>query len=258
MIVSRQNRKIKDIRRLRRCKGDRAILEGPHLVEAALTAGLTLDSALVTKEFLVSQIGRRLVESGLPEPVCVAPDLIEYLGDSDSPRGVVAVCELPRGGVETLPLAHDGTFLHIDGMQDPGNLGALVRVAEAFGVAAITLAPGSVHPNHPRLLRASTGSALRMRIGIGITAQELAAHLGRRDSLWVALTPRGGEALETLPSADCLVLAVGSEGPGLTDQTLALVDRQVTIPLAAPVESLNSTVAAAIALHAIHSRRDAT
>ena len=257
MIVSRQNQKVKDIRRLRRCKGDQAILEGPHLVGEALRAELTLDTVLATENFLASQEGRDL-ESDLPIPVTlVAPHLIDYLSDTDSPRGVMAVATLPRGGLESIPVTAHGHYLFVDGLQDPGNLGALIRVAEAFSVAAVLLAPGSAHPNHPRTLRSSAGSALRVPIGVGVDAGALATHLDPIQPLWVGLTPRGGGTLADLPADRCLVLAVGAEGPGLSGAVLARIQRRLTIPLGGRVESLNSTVAAAIALHDLDVRRSA-
>lgn len=233
------------------------MLEGPHLIAEALAAGLTLETLLATEEFLASRAGRELTIETLPAVERVSPDLIDYLSDADSPRGVLAVARLPRGGVDTLPITTEGVYLYVDGMQDPGNLGALVRVAEAFAVTAVALSPGSVHPNHPRALRASAGSLLRMSVACGVEDQALHGHLQSISPSWTALTPRAGAGLEDLPKAGSVVLAVGAEGPGLSDEILARIDRRVTIPLSGQVESLNSTVAAAIALHALRALRSA-
>jgi len=251
MIVSRQNQKIKDIRRLRRCKGDLAVLEGPHLVGDALQAGLTPESILATAEFLASDAGRNLLGDAKLPVTEVAPDLIDYLCEADSPRGVLAVVSLPRGDLDSIPVHAMGLYLFVDGIQDPGNLGALARVAEAFSVTALALGPGSAHPNHPRSLRASAGSLLRTDVFIGVGAAELFHRLSQVNPVWVALTPRGGKLLSDLELNGALVLAVGAEGPGLSEEVLELAHTQVSIPLAGQVESLNSTVAAAIALHAI-------
>jgi len=255
MIVSRQNQKVKDIRRLRRCKGDRAVLEGPHLVGEALRAGLTLESILATGEFLGSDEGRDLLsETGLSITE-VAPHLIEYLCDADSPRGVLAVCSLPSQELSSMTPVDSGVYLYVDGLQDPGNLGALVRVAEAFAVTAVVLAPGSVHPHHPRSLRASAGSLLRMDMITGTKAADLASHLAAVTPTWLALAPRDGVPLGAVELGGAMVLVVGAEGPGLSEEILRRNPTRVTIPLAGQVESLNSTVAAAIALHAIRVSR---
>ena len=222
-----------------------------HLVEEALAAGLALDEVLATPDFLASPEGRRIARALPTAPLEVAPDLFEDLTDADSPRGVLAVAHLPRSGVEALPVHGGKPYLYLDGLQDPGNLGALARVAEAAGAAGLALSPGCAHPNHPRALRASAGSLLRLPVAGGVAPLELAGHLARVHPRWVALVPRGGDGLWEAPLEGTLVLAVGAEGPGLSPGLLHFLDGtalRITIPLEPPVESLNATVAAALVL----------
>jgi RNA methyltransferase, TrmH family len=288
MIVSRQNRTLKDMRRLRRSKGARALLEGPHLLAAALEAGSPIETVVATAEFLASPAGRDLA-AGLPCPlVTVEARLLEELADSDSPRGVLAVARLPRGGVEALPARPGGTYLYVEGLQDPGNLGALARVAEAAGADGMALSAGTVHPNHPRALRASAGSLLRLPVAVGVEPDQLdrhlrgplgaggdpcapgegGAHLAHpadgahgahfRAPRWMALVPRGGvnlyDALRDVPGGT-IVLALGSEGPGVSPALLERASFRITIPVAPAVESLNATVAAALSLFELRRRR---
>jgi RNA methyltransferase, TrmH family len=267
MIESRQNRVAKDIRRLRRSKGDHAVLEGPHLVGEALDAGLALDPVLASPEFLAGAEGReiaRRLSQGPREPTLASADVLDSLADADSPKGLLAIAHLPRGGPETLPLRQGGMYLYLDGLQDPGNLGAIARVAEATGAAGVALSPGSVHPNHPRALRASAGSLLRLPVAIGATAETLFAHLAPLSPTWAALATTGGSDLYAAEwtggaaGAGALILALGAEGPGLSAEIAQLVAREgllLTIPLEPPVESLNVAVAAAVALFEIRRRR---
>ncbi|MDX1502837.1 MAG: RNA methyltransferase [Thermoanaerobaculia bacterium] len=257
MIRSRDNAKVKDMRRLRRCKGDRALLEGPHLVGDAAAAGVPLEVVLAAPDFLVSEAGRELVARLPREPLEVERRLLDGLCDTDSPRGVLAAARLPRGGVATLP-RRPGVYLFLDGVQDPGNLGAIARSAEAAGAVALALAPGSAHPNHPRALRASAGSLLRLPAAVETTAAELARHLAPASPTWLALTPRGGRDLAQVPAEGTLVLAVGAEGQGLSAELAAAVaPLPVSIPLAGQVESLNAAVAVAVALFDLARRRSA-
>jgi len=242
MIVSRQNQKIKDIRRLRRCKGDRVLLEGPHLVREARASGIVLEYAIATPEFLASTAGRALVDHQEFEIHEVAPPLLADLCDSDSPRGILAVGNLVRGGIDSLPLVDDGVYVYVDGIQDPGNLGALARTTEAFGGAALALSRTTAHPNHPRALRASAGSLLRLPIAVDVRPDQLAQHLESLSIRWLALVPRGGLAPSATDLTGPLVVAVGAEGPGLTEHVLERSDIRLTIPLVEPVESLNATV----------------
>jgi TrmH family RNA methyltransferase len=257
MIVSRQNRRLKDIRRLRRSKGAEALLEGPHLVGEALAAGLELATALVTPGFLASAEGRQLaghLEARRVETLEVEPGLLEEMTDADSPRGILAVASLPRRGVAALPVRDGGLYLYLAGLQDPGNLGALARVAEAAGAAGLALSPGTAHPNHPRALRASAGSLLRLPVAVGADPADLDRHLVAVRPRWAALVPRGGEDLYHASLDGTLILAVGAEGPGLSPDIADRADHvgraglRLTIPMAPPVESLNVTVAAALVL----------
>jgi len=142
-------------------------------------------------------------------------------------------------------------YLYIDGLQDPGNLGALARVAEAAGAAGLALAPGTVHPNHPPALRGSAGSLLRLAVAVGVTPEALARHLAPASPRWAALVPRDGADLYAAPLAGTLVLALGAEGPGLSPAASAWADLALTIPVEPPVESLNAVVAAALVLFEI-------
>lgn len=266
MITSRQNQKIKDIRRLRRSKGDRtrALLEGPHLVTEALAAGLEVETVFMVPGFLdegAEGTELRTLTAALPEPPTeVAPELLEELADADSPRGLVAVVRLPRGGVGTLPVRSNGVYLYLEGLQDPGNLGALARSAEAAGAAGLALSPGTVHPNHPRALRGSAGSLLRLPTALGVAPDELEEHLraGGAAPRWTALAPREGTVLWRADLSGCLVLALGAEGPGLSPELEDRSGLHLTIPLAEPVESLNATVAASLVLFEIRRRRAPT
>jgi TrmH family RNA methyltransferase len=237
------------MRRLRRCKGDQALLEGPHLIHEALVAGYQPESVLVTPDFRDKPEGRELMAALPTEPTLIAPELLESLTDSDSPRGALALVELPRGGPEGLPRTADGLYLFVDRLQDPGNLGALARTAEAFDATGLALAPGTVDPNHPRALRASAGSLLRIPVAVGTEPQALQEHLEESPPIWIALVPRGGESLDQTTLDRPAVLAVGAEGPGLADELVARADLRLTIPVAEPVESLNATVAAALVLY---------
>ncbi len=255
MIRSRQNARLKDIRRLRRSKGAEALLEGPHLIGEALDAGHALSSVLATPDFLATPTGRRLADRLQEAPLEVEARLLDEIADSDSPRGIVGVVHLSRGDARALPAVDDGVYVYAEGVQDPGNLGALARVAEASGAAGLALSAGCVHPNHPRALRASAGSLLRLPVALGASADQLDHRLERLRPKWVALMPDGGRNLYRQELAGCLVVAVGAEGPGLSDRIRERSEVRVTIPVEASVESLNTTVAAAVVLFEVRRRR---
>ncbi len=254
MISSRSNPTIRRLRRLMRERTDSAVLEGPDLIAEAVTAGIPVEAVLATPRFLAGAEARRLQRLLERPPRAVSPALLDELADADSPRGVVAIGRLPRAGAETLPVA-DGVYLYLDGVQQPANLGALARVAEAAGARALALAAASAHPNHPRALRASAGSLLRLPVAIGVTPAALAARLAPRRPRWIALDPHEGVDLWQADLEGNAVLALGAEGPGLSPGAAEPAELRLRIAMAPPVESLNVTVAAALVLFELRRRR---
>ena len=243
------------MRRLKGCKGEGLLLEGSRLLLEALDAGIELDIVLATPEFLDSAEGRR-VHSRLPvSPDRIAPELLESIADADSPRGVVAAARKSRGRLEDVPVLRDGVYVYVDGLQDPGNLGALARTAEAAGAVALLLAPGTVDPHHPRAVRGSAGSLLRLPAVPRVEPESLRRHLAKVEPAWLALVAHGGHDLYEHPLDGALILTLGAEGPGISADLEDRAQHRLTIPLASPVESLNAAVAAAVTLFEIRRRR---
>lgn len=257
MISSRQNRRIKTIRGLKTCKEEFAFLEGPHLIEEVIDAGLEFLEVLATREFLASESGQAIGDRLVRPPLVVTTSVLTSITDTGAPQGVLAVAEVPRTGVKALPSVPGGIYLFLDRVQDPGNLGALVRSAEATSVAGIALAPGCAHPNNPKALRASAGSLLRTPVAMNADVDSVLAHLSTLSPALVALDPDGGDDLYETALEGSLILALGSEGSGLPAEVRSRADLRITIPVAEPVESLNVAVAASIVLHELARRRRA-
>jgi TrmH family RNA methyltransferase len=239
---------LKDIRRLRRSKEGLAVLEGPHLLAEAVAAGTPLVEVLVTPAWAATAEGRAILRDvGCPVEE-VVPALLAEMADADTPQGALALARLDRPACDALPRHRGGAYLYLDGIQDPGNLGAIARVAEATGVTAIACSPGTAHPNHPRALRGSAGSLLRLPVATGVAPSDLMAHLRNLEPRWLALEAHRGRDLYEAELAGTVVLALGAEGGGLSDEATAAATEVVRIPLAAPVESLNVATAAAVVL----------
>ena len=253
MITSRRNETLKAIRRLRRRQGDAALLEGPHLVEEALAAGLELPTVLATPEFAERSASAELLARLSSSPLVVEAALLEELADADSPRGILAVARLPRESGALVLTPGPGVVLLVDGVQEPGNLGAIARAAEAFGVRALALTHGCVHPNHPRALRASAGSLLRLVAVREVTAEGLQSRLAPSRARWIGLAAHGGRPLPASFDRDAVVLCCGAEGTGLSAEVECQLDERWTIPLDGRAESLNVAVAVGIALYAMRS-----
>jgi TrmH family RNA methyltransferase len=236
---------------------DQILVEGPHLLGEAVASGYEVSQVLVTTRARERPAIQRLLERiPLAAQSEVAEELLDRLADADSPRGLVAILKAPA-----LPPSREGSssnerrLVLLDGVQDPGNLGALARVAEATGTTRLLLLPGTCRWSHPRALRASAGSLLRLPTSRHDAA---AARRETADLPWFGLDPhRGSDVWQTdLPSG--AVLCLGAEGPGLSADVAQRVDHWVRIPMDGRVESLNVAVAAALVLFEWRRRSHST
>lgn len=139
-------------------------------------------------------------------------------------------------------------FVLLDGVQDPANVGAIVRCAEAFGVAGVVATPGCAWPFSPRALRASAGSALRVPIATRIAPEAAVAWARANGASIAGAEAHGGEPPDRSAKTRPLVLVIGSEGHGTSAELEAALDRRLTLPLGGRVESLNAAVAAGLLL----------
>jgi TrmH family RNA methyltransferase len=147
------------------------------------------------------------------------------------------------------PRGRDALIAIACGVQDPGNVGAIVRVAEAAGATGVIAAEHAADPFGWKALRGSMGSALRLPIAIETDAHAVIASLKSHRCMVAAAVPRGGALMYDAPLRGPVALLVGSEGAGLSCDLLAQADARITIPMAPGVESLNTAVSAAVLLY---------
>ncbi len=167
------------------------------------------------------------------------------------PQGVLAVVDEPEAG----RWPDGGVTVFVDGVQDPGNLGAIVRAAAALGAGAVLVAPGSADPFHPMAVRGSAGTVFRLAMARDVTPVAAAAKVrAAGGSVW-ASGAAGVPVNEWEPRPPVLLL-LGSEGTGLGEEARGAVDDWVTVPLGREVESLNVAVAAGILLQRLRALAD--
>lgn len=241
---------VRDLHRRRgRERRGLALLEGVRLVEEALAAKAPLRGALIGPSLEATPRGRTL-KAALAAATPRLEELEEAafldLAATEHPQGVIVVAEPPAWTLGGLVLANDATVIILDGLQDPGNVGAIVRTAHALGGAGVIALPGTADFLNPKTLRATMGSFFRVPC-LAATDAELGPWLASQQvTLWVA--EAAGEPLRGRGGAGRLALAVGNEGAGGRAELGALAQRRVAIPLVVGAESLNVAVAAGIML----------
>jgi TrmH family RNA methyltransferase len=229
------------------------VTEGVRAVEELLASPLHVHGLLAAPGLAHTPRGAALLAAAgaAGAPVTHVSDAdFASAAETDTPQGVLAVAEVPRADLHALP-AGPLRLLVLDAVQDPGNVGTLLRTAAAFGVAATVALPGTVDLWNAKVVRSAMG-ALFHRPTFSLTTGELAGFLeGRGVALWGA--DAHGAPVHTLVPPARLAIAVGNEGGGLTPAVRELADRLVSIPISDDVESLNVAVAAGILLHQLHA-----
>jgi RNA methyltransferase, TrmH family len=238
------------------------LLDGLHLLFEAQSSGIAIDDAAfeaaafgdVSVRFLAEQ----LAAAGADVRI-VSRDVLEAMSPVKTPSGAVAIARLSLASLASVVSAgaeRAALVVVAQGVQDPGNVGGIMRTAEAAGATGFVASSGTADPVGWKALRGSMGSGLRLpvaRAEFDATIDEC-----RKAGLaTAALVPRGGEPFFDADLRAPTALLLGGEGPGLPEHVLQQADRQLSVPMQAPVESLNVGVAAALVLYEAFRQRRA-
>ena len=247
-IASRENAAFKAMARLASSASERrkrgaSVIDGAHLLAAVLDSGRKPEEVMVSRTGLADAEIAALVERCAPAPVTLVSDaLFDVLSTVESPTGVIAAVTTPQGAA--VPDAAS-LVVALEDIQDPGNVGTLLRSAAAAGAGHAVLSPRCAFAWSPKVLRAAMGAHFALNV---VEGADLASLLARYRGTSVALAGRGERSLYELDLRGPVLLVVGNEGAGLSDPILAAAKVRARIPLAAPVESLNAATAGSVAL----------
>lgn len=261
-ITSRENQWLKTFRaalRSSRPEENRIALEGAHLVTEAARSGLKIEAVLA------SASGERhlaTLQSELDRPTVIlrtTDKLFDSVTVTETPQGIAALARAPEFTLENLLRGADSLVVVMVAAQDPGNVGAILRSAEAFGATGVIATRGTAHPYSPKALRASAGSSLRLPMLAEMAAPIALAQLRVSGVQILAASSSRNSATKRPDELDLrapFALLIGNEGAGLPAEVERSADASVRIQLAEPVESLNAAVAASLVLYeAVRQRR---
>ncbi len=263
-IEGRHNALVKELRQAfahaeRTETGDCAI-EGLRVVEEAIRSGLRL-KAVFFKESARNLAERLLPQIGANVDTLLLPDkLFDPAVPSETPQGVAALVRLKEFSLDdVLERMQIGPIIVVAGLQDPGNLGTILRSAEAFGSAGAVLGEGTVSPFNSKVIRASAGSVFRLPVIVAKAAgglEAICAKFKAQGVRLIATSSHKGTALDQAKLPGPAAIIIGSEGSGLPRTVLAQVDETVAIPHTPQVESLNAGVAGSIVLYEAARQRN--
>ncbi len=261
LIASRTNPRVKQLRAAfaghARLSGGLIAIEGEHLLVEAMRGGLAFKTIFLSE--------RATPPKWVPpsvELVELTDEVFASAVDTQTPQGIAALLVPPTWSLEdafralTTPL-----ILIAAGLQDPGNLGALIRSAEAFGATAVLTTPNTVSEWNQKAIRASAGSVLRVPV-VAVTLAEINALKSHGLHLYAAvaddpLRPKTLALIEANLTQPC-ALMIGNEGVGLSEELLVLADTRITIPTPGRVESLNAAIAGSLLLYEASRQRALT
>lgn len=241
-------------RRKAREKQSLFVAEGVRSVEELLRSGLEVRGALVAPQLLTAPRGQALrtsLEDSGVEVAEVSEKDFRSAAETESPQGVIAIGEIPARSLDTLEIGSGCRLLLLDGVQDPGNVGTIVRTAAALGATATIALPGTVDLWNPKVIRSSMGAQFA-HAALHAELEETLTFLDRLGiELWAA--DAGGRALDRGETVPRLAIALGNEGSGLSAEVRAKARKTISLPITANIESLNVAVAAGIILYELRA-----
>lgn len=242
--------------RVYRRKSQKIALEGPNLLYAALEAGLVPEAVFFTGSFL-ERTGESLIKA-LPDQtrkLVLTSKLFKLVADTESPQEVAAVVPFNPQEAGKPGRKDPDLVLVLDRIQDPGNMGSIVRTSLATGVDVIYYTAGSVDPYSPKAMRATAGAIFRQPMLQAPVPLSLVETLKQKGMHLVAATAGAGITFREPDYGKPTALIIGNEGGGISADLVEAAHLEVSIPLAGPVESLNAAVAAGVILYEIYQQR---
>lgn len=233
------------------------LLDGEHLVEEALASGVRSDVVAVAESLAVGRLApltARLQVAGATI-FMVTDQVLAAVSPVKQPSGVVAIAARPQTTMEEIFRAQPPLVLILSELQDPGNVGAIVRAAEGCGATGVIATSGTADPFGWKALRGGMGSTFRIPIAVKLSTDDAVSRARAAGLRIIATTARNGTALPDCNLRGGCAVLLGGEGPGLAPAFVNAADERVTIPMHPPVESLNVAISAALVLYEASRQR---
>jgi RNA methyltransferase, TrmH family len=259
-ISSRSNPLVTRCREVARGHGPDGVilLDGEHLVEEALASGIPLEAVAFADsvvDILSDGLVDRIVRAGV-DVVRVPAPVMAAMSPVRQPSGIVALAHVRSSSLDDALASAPQLVLLLNGIQDAGNVGAIVRAADGCGATGVIAVEGTADPFGWKALRGAMGSTFRVPIAVRQSASAAVSRLKSRGITLVATVPRQGTPLPAFRFHGSVAILLGGEGAGLPEALVAAADERVSIPMRPPVESFNVAITAALILYEAAKQRD--
>ncbi len=251
MITSTSNVQIKEITALLKKSKERKekkafVIEGRKMFEEICGDKSRVIKAYFSESYAKEQYeGKNLPE--IPYEI-VADSVFDSMAETVTPQGVLAIVKMPEYSLEDM-IANAGTLVLLENLRDPGNLGTIIRTAEAAGVSGVILSKESVDIYNPKVIRSTMGAVYRVPFLYAEDFTELMQSLRKQEVRLLAAHLKGEKTFDKADYSGRVGILIGNEANGLSEEASALANEKVLIPMAGSVESLNAAVAAALLMY---------
>ena len=254
MLQSRDNKLIKHTSKLLssrsyRYESGEYVIEGYKMTSEALENNIPIKSAFFNEEAYIkyADLAEKMKQHNIPVYEA-SNDIFEKLSDTKTPQGITCIVKMLDKPVTADKIDNNGKYLAIDKLQDPGNMGTMIRTADAFGLDGIILSAGCVDIYSPKVLRSTMGSIFRIPIILTDDFAETLRTLSKTNMQTLAAVVGGSDVtpLDEIEIQSGIVAVIGNEANGLSDEAVNACTKKITIPMSGQAESLNAAVAAGI------------
>ncbi len=232
-------------RKFRKAQGE-MVCEGEKMLREALQSGIRVSDVILSESREWSEHLLKQAETAGARLTQVPERLLKGLSHVETPQGLVFVCAQPVFALERLERAQ--RLMVLDGLQDPGNLGTIIRTADAFALDGVILCEGCVDPASPKVVRATMGAIFRVPV-VSAPLLDTAAWLRQHELPLYATALRTTSVPLTCVDLRRAAVIIGNEGRGVSEQGLTLSEKQIIIPMTGRAESLNASIAASIVMY---------
>lgn len=247
IISSTKNEKIKELAKLQTAKGRKKaglyLLEGEHLVEEAIKENALIELIVVSSNRMEDY--QYLLEQTEVDVLVVSQEVFQKLSMTETTQGILAIVKIEN---QTEPPC-SGRIIVLDAVQDPGNLGTIVRTADAAGFDAVVLGTGTVDLYNDKVIRSMQGSHFHIPVFQADLREYLSALKNQGVEVAVTALHRDSKDYSILQGKSDIVIVVGNEGQGVSSEVIELADVVVTIPMFGKAESLNVAIASALLMY---------
>lgn len=256
LITSIQNPIIKNIIQLQKKKSARK-KQGLFVVEGIRSVNEITSKDWVEYYVTTPEVTEEIVP-GLREAkwIIVSEEIYKLISETESPQGALAVVKNVEHSLETFKIKDDGFYLLLENIQDPGNLGTMIRTAHAFGVDGVFISKGSVDVYSPKVVRSTMGSLFHIPLVVGLDSEEIVSYLKNAGiRLYATHLSDKSKDIFNVEFNEKLAIVIGNEGNGISEVIKEESDEHMIIPMPGGSESLNASIATSICLYEVMRSR---